>query len=705
MYKKFYLTSSVALVLGSIVALSLFLFVSNSLKIEQRDLFHQQANSYFKNVEDGLQASRDLVISLKSFIQNTGNLNRQSFENFSAALLKERNNIQALQWIPRVGHDRRENFELQARHQGFSNYQIVQGKQGAMSVSAFRPEYYPVYYLYPMRTNELSIGYNLGSQVASLSALQSARDTGQPVMTAGVQLAAQQRHQTAVMIYYPVYLGNSEPTAVAERRRKLLGFATIVLRVGDLIEQARAGVATALDLQVVDLADQQLLYGVQTAAATQDEQHFQTTLTFAQRSWQLSLQPQNAVQHSYLIPGLTAIGAVIISLLVSLHFYQLNRAHHTISLEVARQTKALKLSEQRFALAVQGASVGIWDWSDINKSQLYWSGQLYRLLGYADKEIESSIEQFIDMLHPDDRTRSEKLLALHFNQNTPYQIEYRIRHKSGEYLWFLGSGQACWDERGSAQRMVGSIQKIDERKKAEIDIQTYAADLQRSNEDLEQFAYVASHDLKAPLRAIGNLALWIEEGISEHLDDETASYMQLLKGRITRLEDMLAGLLQYSKAGNSAVQIEFLDMNLMVENIVDLLAVRQQGFTVKFDLPSIDVQPALLNQVMHNLISNAIKHHHLRAGEIIISYRAQANEHVFTVSDNGPGIDPAMSDKVFQMFQTLKPRDEVEGSGMGLAVVKKLIERNGGRVWIEATAQQQGCCIKFTLPIAVAAVA
>ena len=702
MQQRLYVTSLITLLVGLATALTLFMFVSNSLKIEQRDNFHQQANNYFQSVEEGLHSSRELLISLKSFIHSSDSLSRDSFESFAASLLEGHDHIQALQWIPRVGHDRRQDFELQATKQGFSNYQIVQGQRGAITVSAFRPQYYPVYYLYPMRTNELTIGYNLGSQTATLSALQSARDTGQAVMTAPVKFAQQ---QTSVWIYYPVYSGKSEPAAKAERRRKLLGFATIGIRLEDLIERAKASVAIASDLQIIDLADQQLLYGGQNSASGQADQHYQSTISFAQRNWLLSLQPRQSIRHSYLIPGITAIGAMIISILAGLQFYQLNRAHYKISLEVTRQTRALKLSEQRFSLAVQGSSVGIWDWRDISQSQLYWSPQFYHLLGYRDSEIGSSIEQFIEMLHPEDRSRSEALLALHFNQNTRYQIEYRIRHKSGEYLWFLGSGQACWDEQGKAQRMVGSIQKIQQRKKAELEIQTYAADLQRSNEDLEQFAYVASHDLKAPLRGIGNLALWIEENIKGHLDDETASYMQLLKARVARMEDMLAGLLQYSRAGTSASQIELIDLNLMVENIVDLLAARQQGFSVEFDLPSIEVQQTLLNQVLHNLIGNAIKHHHLSAGEIKISYLTQLNEHIFSVSDNGPGIDPAMSDRVFQMFKTLKPRDEVEGSGMGLAVVKKLIERNGGRVWLEATNQQPGCCIKFSLPIAVAAVA
>jgi len=304
----------------------------------------------------------------------------------------------------------------------------------------------------------------------------------------------------------------------------------------------------------------------------------------------------------------------------------------------------------------------------------------------------------LDMVYPEHKERLARAFKQHIIERKPYQVEFMLQVKSGEYQWFFATGQASWNSKGEAQRMVGSIQKIDERKKAEIAIIKYAEELQRSNKDLEQFAYVASHDLKAPLRGISNLATWIEESVEEHLDDENRSYMNLLQGRISRLESLLDGLLQYSRAGTEKLQIEMVDVGALVIDISDLLGASEKGFKVESMPFNVKTDKTVINQVLHNLINNSIKHHHLAEGSINITHRETDKEHLISVCDDGPGIDPKMYDKVFQMFQTLRPRDEVEGSGMGLAIVKKLIERNKGRIWIESHEEVPGCSICFSMP-------
>jgi len=696
---KLYLAPIISLMVGIICALLLFLFVSSSQRAEQADIFHRQADSYFKTIESALHSSRELLVSLKSFIENSDNLSRDRFDKYSKALLKERQYVQAMEWIPKVSNDKRPAYERFAQQQGLSDFQIKQGDFGSLKRASSRSEYYPVYYVYPLTGNESAVGYDLGSNQARLSALQAARDTGKAVMTAGIKLVQETSSQSGVLIFYPVFKGGIVPTAVAERRRKLLGFALIVLRVGDLIEHASAKLPQQLGLLITDKDDNQSLYGDRNQAINKHGLQFQSNLSFAQRDWAINVTPLKGERlYLHLSAWLTAIGALLISILTSLHLLQLNRSHRQISLEVARQTQALRVSEQRFSLAVKGSSVGIWDWIDVDDSTEYWSPQFYELLGYKNLEVKASKQNFVRMLHPDDRKPAATLLQHHLNGRSRFEIEYRIQHKSGEYLWFLGSGQAAWDAKGKPLRMVGSIQKIQRRKIAEIAINRYAEDLQRSNEDLEQFAYVASHDLKAPLRGIGNLAQWIEENMAGKMDPETDSYMQLLKGRISRLENLLAGLLQYSRAGVGEIQAQSVDLNQLIGNISDLLCTEQQGFVVNFELPKIFVQQSMITQVLQNLIGNSIKHHLGGSGQINIGYERLATEHVISVADDGPGIDPAMSDRVFKMFQTLKPRDEVEGSGMGLAIVKKLIERCNGEVWIDRE-QQQGCCIKFSLPI------
>ena len=209
-------------------------------------------------------------------------------------------------------------------------------------------------------------------------------------------------------------------------------------------------------------------------------------------------------------------------------------------------------------------------------------------------------------------------------------------------------------------------------------------DLRRTNEELEQFAYVASHDLKAPLRGIENLVGWIEEDLEGSLTGDVQTNMDLLKSRVQRLESLLDDLLAYSRAGRADVAFAQVDTKALVEELAQLVS-PPEGFEIVAadDLPTVKAAKAPLTQAFQNLIGNAIKHHD-RPGEGHVRVDAQPSADMveFVVTDDGAGIPEQFRERVFGMFQTLRPRDEVEGSGMGLAIVRKLVERQGGKVWL-----------------------
>ncbi len=220
------------------------------------------------------------------------------------------------------------------------------------------------------------------------------------------------------------------------------------------------------------------------------------------------------------------------------------------------------------------------------------------------------------------------------------------------------------------------------------------------NKELQEFAYAASHDLKAPLRVIDNASKWIEEDLQEHLTDETRENMGLLRGRIKRMEKLLDDLLEYSRIGRVTDErfAEIVSGDALMHNILALLA-PPQGFTVNVSphFTEIQVRRMPLQQIMLNLISNAIKHHDKKQGVIEVTVEDEGDHHTFAVSDDGPGIPPQFHNQIFMMFQTLKPRDQVEGSGMGLAMVRKNIEIFGGKLKLEST-EGKGSIFRFTWP-------
>jgi len=232
------------------------------------------------------------------------------------------------------------------------------------------------------------------------------------------------------------------------------------------------------------------------------------------------------------------------------------------------------------------------------------------------------------------------------------------------------------------------------------------ATLQERNQELDQFAYAASHDLKAPLRAIANLSEWIEEDLVEQLSAENRQQMALLRSRVRRMEALINGLLDYSRLGRTSTPIEVVNLRKLLTEVLDSLSPDPQ-FTVHLpsDLPTLQTRRLALRQIFANLLSNAIKHHDRPNGQVWITARLQdraeadhPTHYEFTVQDDGPGIDPSYHNKIFLMFQTLEARDTYENTGVGLAIVKKIVELEGGQIDL-ISEPSQGAAFRFTWPI------
>jgi CHASE1-domain containing sensor protein/anti-sigma regulatory factor (Ser/Thr protein kinase) len=217
-----------------------------------------------------------------------------------------------------------------------------------------------------------------------------------------------------------------------------------------------------------------------------------------------------------------------------------------------------------------------------------------------------------------------------------------------------------------------------------VRLQQNARELERSNSELELFAYVASHDLKAPLRGIDHLANWIETDLGDELQGEPKKNMQLLRGRIMRLNKLLDDLLGYSGAGRIDAPIERVYTEHTVKEWFDALNTEERfSLQVKISAAEMVVRRVALEQVLTNLYANTMKHHDGDRGNIDVTVSEARNFYEILYQDDGPGIPADQRERAFQMFQTLKPRDSVEGSGMGMAIIKKIVEREGGSITCE----------------------
>lgn len=240
-------------------------------------------------------------------------------------------------------------------------------------------------------------------------------------------------------------------------------------------------------------------------------------------------------------------------------------------------------------------------------------------------------------------------------------------------------------------RAIGIVRDTTERKLSEDEIR-------RVNKELNDFAYVVSHDLKAPLCAIGTIASWIAEDYKDKLDDAGREQLSTLIQRTLRMHDMIEGILQYSRVGRVKGKPDRIDTGKVAEQVRESLS-PPDGIRINIHepMPAITIDPTQITQVIQNLVGNAIKHIGKPEGIIDVGCKESGYLWEFYVKDNGPGIDEKHFERIFQIFQTLKPRDEFESTGIGLAIVKKIIEQNGGKIWVESEVGK-GSIFRFTIP-------
>lgn len=350
------------------------------------------------------------------------------------------------------------------------------------------------------------------------------------------------------------------------------------------------------------------------------------------------------------------------------------------SLETAHQANLLE-REARLNLTLSASGVGTWLWN-VNLNTLSWDERMHEIFGTQSEVFVPSYEGFEATLHPDDREAVQVAVQRSLENNEEFRIEYRVLHPNGDTRYVEGRGAPTQLPTGTL--FPGVCLDVTDRRNAALKLDEFSTALARSNADLERFAYVASHDLKAPLRAIESLSSWLAEEIGDSLSEEGGRYLGLLRGRVRRMEQLLDDLLEFSRAGHADFKAELIDTNALVQGVLSLLGLPERFEVIVADnLPTLETDRVALELVFRNLIDNASKHHHPEGGWIQVTGEAAADRCVFRVSDNGPGIPEKFRERVFEIFQTLKPRDEVEGSGMGLALIKRFVERQGGVVKIE----------------------
>lgn len=364
--------------------------------------------------------------------------------------------------------------------------------------------------------------------------------------------------------------------------------------------------------------------------------------------------------------------------------------------ERVERERYLEDAKERLEAAAEAGAVGTWEWH-IPDDQMVTSASFAKKYGIdpdaATKGV--SLDQFILAIHDDDREQVKRKIEDAIESGEEYEDEYRVWDDNDELRWVVARGHVEYDDDGTPVSFPGALADITERKQFE-------RRLEESNERLEQFAYAASHDLQEPLRMITSYLQLIERRYADELDEDGEEFIDFAVNGADRMHDMIKGLLEYSQVERRGDPFESIDLDAVLVDVrrnLEMKIEENDAAITAESLPRVEGDPGQLRQVFQNLLSNAVEYSDDDPPQVDISAVRKESEVIVSVTDEGIGIDPDDRERVFEVFQSLHAQDEHSGTGIGLALCKRIVERHGGGIWVESEPGE-GATFSFTLPVA-----
>ena len=581
--------------------------------------------------------------------------------------------------------------------------------------AGFRREYAPILYLVPTTSaNRAEIGYDMYAEAMRQSTMRAAAETGTTRMSAPVTLAmdaGQARPMPATLLFAPVYRSQLPPVGLGERRDSLRGWVYAPISSQALVEAPTSAPRRPLAFRISDVTDGGNVPLYSSPSLRNGTRHEPPAFTMRRdldaygRRWRIDFesQPRSEVEAAAVDLRATVLVGALCALLLFGLVLALAMTEARAQALAERMSESYRRSEQRFRNSMQYSAIG--------KALLDSHGRiveanlsLARILGTTQDALvgQAMGEQFADA---DDPMRTGEMRSM---QDGVHRTTRRLRRSDGEVRHAQLTFAPVPGEVG--QDVVGLVQVEDvtERMRAEAQVRALnrtletrvavrTRELTQANEELESFAYSVSHDLRAPLRSIDGFSRLLRERYGDALDDTGRAYLDRVRNASLRMDELIDAILKVSRIGRSELKPRPTDLSRLTEEIVSELREQDPGRRVDVRIePGLTAwaDPSLARNLLQNLLENAWKFTASTATPRIGLYR---DGHAFVIEDNGAGFDPTYANKLFRPFQRLHPQEEFQGHGIGLASVRRILERHGGSIRAEGEPGK-GARFIFVLP-------
>ncbi len=654
-------------------------------------------------IETRMSAYEQVLRNAVGYLNAADSVNRSKWGNYvkTLQLQKYYPGIQGLGFTVRLFNNDLESFTKKIRVEGYPHFKVWPEEE--------REEYHSIVFLEPFTGRNLrAFGYDMYTEEKRRKAMQRAMETGEPSMSEMVILVQEtgRNVQKGCLLYLPVYFREKSLSTVEERKAALKGFVYSPFRINDLMTGILGSVAPEIEFEIYDgnSTDTAYLfyashgYNSQKAAADFSvSRHINVsgidwTLVFTTRPEFVSSYEQNQ-------PNLIALAGILVNLFLLFMLVKIN----SLSSRNRVLAERYKAEKDRYEIVSLSTNDIIWEWN-IKGDVVSFNKNFELVLGYQLPPAGLSYPVWTSYIHPDDKERvSGKMEAFIGSGQKFWSDEYRLLKADGASIYILDRGRLVYDAAGSPVKMVGSMINITERKKAEEaqqrfneelerTVQERTLELQRSNEDLERFAHVASHDLKEPVRKMRTTFDLLKIRYQHMLGDGVVLLDRLSKSA-ARLNQMIESILSYSTVNYEPQHAERVDLNAIVQNVKDdleLVITEKEAQLIIEPLPMIEGSSVLLHQLFYNLLNNSLKFSNaaVKPEVTIQSQPVQAGEYEMLeirLADNGIGFFEEEADKIFGSFVRLHPKDRYEGTGLGLALCKRIVERHGGTIQATGT--------------------